>query len=254
MTLLTRPPHSSREGVYCALACALSLAATLAGCVRSPRPVPQARPAETRAVLDALAARQQAMRGLRLSMRVRAAGAGTAALVAVPAYLAIDAPDAVRLQVLSPFGVTVLDLTIRNGAYELVQPLRGETRRGLVDLAALARPGALPDERMALALALLFHPKIRAATCRGETLRTVTCPVAAGIVAHITVDDVRRIVAEAYARPDGRPLLDAAFTDYADDSPIALPGRIDIHDAASGATLRARVVRAHVVGVAGNDK
>ena len=212
-----------------------------AACVR-PRPPAPASPADAHdALLRALAARERALPGRRVAMTVRS-GDGSALLIS-PAYLAVDGPEALRLQVLSPLGVTVLTLAIRDDAYELTLPLRGETRRGAIDFAALATSELPASERMVVALALLFRQKIRAGTCRAERVSTIACDVTGGVVAHVIVDGARRPIAERYTAAEGTELVRALYADYADDRPETLPGRIEIHDSPSGATMVVRVLR-----------
>ncbi len=229
------------------LACALGVVVPLAtACVR-PRPIAApASPVDARAVVSALAAREQALPGRRVAMTVRSLD--TPALLASPAYLAVDGPEALRLQVLSPVGVTVLTLTIRDGAYELTLPLRGETRRGAIDFAALATPELPASERMVIALALLFRPKIQTGSCQAERDSTIACSIAAGMVAHVTVDAQHRPIDERYTAADGAELVRARYDDYADDRPDALARRIEIHDAPSGARMVARVLRTRTAG------
>lgn len=179
-------------------------------------------------------------------MTVRSSDAPT--LLAAPAYLAVDGPEALRLQVLSPIGLTVLTLTIRDGVYELTLPLRGETRRGAIDFAALATPELPASERMVIALALFFRPKIRTGSCRAERDSTIACSVSGGMVAHVTVDAEHRPIDERYTTADGAELVRALYADYADDRPDTLPRRIEIHDAPSGATMVARVLRTRTAG------
>jgi len=66
------------------------------------------------------AARERTLLGARLTLSVRATAADRPRLgLASPAYLAIDDPTHLRLQVLSPFGVTVLDLATAGDTFTL---------------------------------------------------------------------------------------------------------------------------------------
>ena len=234
----------SRRRARCALAGALcALAALAAACVRPPRLERPASASEARALLDALAARERSMRQLRVTMSVRLTGGAPASMLSSPAYLAIDRPDTIRLQVLSPFGVTVLDLAITGEDYRLTLPLRHEVRNGTIDLDAVAALGTTPDDRTIVALALLFRPKIDAATCHVESASTVRCPIGAGLSAIITVDGGLRPKGERYTRADGTVLLSVAYGDYGSGGPGAMPGRIEIRDATSETTLIVRVLR-----------
>ena len=88
----------------------LALAVLVSGCARIfTRP---GRPTahDARAIIAAGGARERALVGMRLTLSVRATEGPPAARLASPAYLAIDDPGHLHLQVLSPFGVTVLDL------------------------------------------------------------------------------------------------------------------------------------------------
>jgi hypothetical protein len=239
------PAHYALAGVLCILA------ASAPACVRPPRLAHPASPVEARVLLEALAARERAMQELRVTMRVRVAGGAPASLLSSPAYLAIDRPGTIRLQVLSPFGITVLDLIITGEDYQLTLPLRSEIRKGKIALDTVAASGAPPDERMIVALALLFRPKIDAAACRVESVSTVACPIGAGLTASITVDDQLRPERERYAGADGAVLLSAEYGEYGNAGPGVMPGHIEIHDAASETTLIVRVLRFRTAEVAG---
>lgn len=204
-------------------------------------------PAETRsadAILAAGMARERGLVGLRLTLSVRATAGPPAARLASPAYLVIDDPAHLRLQVLSPFGVTVLDLATAGDTYTLQLPMRGEKRDGRIDLAALAAGTMAEDERMIVALALLFRPKMDRARCRAAGPVAVTCPVAPDLTATVSVDAALRPVREEYRGADGRPFLVAELTDYpAAVASDALPGRITISDGEGGPALVIRIVR-----------
>ncbi len=232
-----------------ALAPAVVTAVTGAGCAQL---MTRARPLETRsadAILAAGSARERALVGLRLTLSVRATAGPPAARLASPAYLAIDDAEHLRLQVLSPFGVTVLDLATSADGYTLQLPMRGEKRVGRIDLAALAA-GTMPeDERMIVALALLFRPKMDRARCRAAGPVAVTCPVAPDLTATVSVDDALRPVREEYRGADGRPFLVAELTDYpAAVVSDALPARITISDGHGGPALVIRIVRSRRTG------
>jgi hypothetical protein len=222
------------------------LAAVLAvsGCARLfVRPAASAAPAAA-AIIAAGAAREHALPGMRLTLSVRATAGPPAARLASPAYLAIDDPDRLHLQVLSPFGVTVLDVTTEGDAYTLTLPLRGEIRHGRIDLAALAAGTTPDDERMIVALALLFRPKMRGDRCTGAGPAAVSCTVGANLVATVTVDEALRPTREEYLGRGGRTVLVSELRDYPDGTRNALPGRIEISDGRGGPALVVRVVRA----------
>ena len=195
------------------------------------------------AIIAAGAARERAQTGLRLTLSVRATAGPPAARLASPAYLAIADPDHLRLQVLSPFGVTVLDLATAGETFTLTLPLRNETRAGRIDLRALAAGTTPDDERMIVALALLFRPKMRTEACRGAGPSAVRCELAAGLSATITVDDALRPTREEYQGPEGRVVLVAELADYPDQSRLTLPEHITISDGQGGPALVVRVVR-----------
>ncbi len=221
---------------------ALCVVALLAGC--APRVPQRARPpAAPRAIIGALARREAAMHGLRLSMSVKLTGAEQGSMLSSPAYLAIDDTGGIRLQVLSPFGVTVLDLTITGDAYTLTLPLRHDTSEGHIDPSALADPRVAIGDRMIVALALMFRPKARADACSGVAPNTVACAVAPELAARIAVDDDLRPVHEEYVRADGATLLVATYDDYRGAEQTAMPGSIVIADPASGARMTIRVQR-----------
>jgi hypothetical protein len=237
-----RDPGGPRQRAAAALAFAAALVA-VSGCARlvaRPRPV---TPVPADAIVAAGAARERSLAGLRLTLSVRATAGPPAARLASPAYLAVDDPERLRLQVLSPFGVTVLDLATAGDAFTLTLPLRGETRRGRIDLAALAAGATPDDERMIVALALLFRPKMDPARCRSVGPRAVRCAVARDLAATVTVDDALRPIREEYVGAAGTPVLVAALEGYEDPDPDGLPGRITISDGRGGPALVVRVVR-----------
>jgi hypothetical protein len=233
------------------LAGALCVALAAAGCMRlvAPRRGP-GFPDRTR-LLAALAARERAQDGLRLSMRVRASGVGPTGLLGAPAFLALDRPDRLRLQVLSPFGLTVLDLEIAGRRYRLRLPLRGESHRGRVDVATLTEATALPAERMIVALPLLFRAKASRGACTTAAPAAVRCTLGGGLASMITVDERLRPVRETIARDDGTPILRADY-DWGPEAELA-PARVTIRDAASAGTLTIRVLRARVVPARGGS-
>jgi hypothetical protein len=236
---VTGPRH--RLGV---LALAVVTAVAGSGCTQL---MTRVRPAETRsadAILAAGIARERSLVGLRLTLSVRATAGPPAARLASPAYLAIDDPEHLRLQVLSPFGVTVLDLATSGDTYTLQLPMRGEKRDGRIDLAALAAGTMAEDERMIVALALLFRSKMDRARCRAAGPVAVTCAVATDLTATISVDAALRPVREEYRGSDGRTFLVAELSDYpAAVASGALPERITISDGQGGPALVIRVVR-----------
>ncbi|MBI3766890.1 MAG: hypothetical protein HY271_00175 [Deltaproteobacteria bacterium] len=221
-----------------------ALVALVAGCI-----APQAarrralHAAPPSAILAALARREDATRGLRLSMTVRLAGTDHASPLPSPAYLAIDSTGAIRLQVLSAFGMTVLDLAIHGDSYTLDLPLRRQTTDGTIDLRTLTDPTVAVSDRMIVALALLFRPKARADACSGAAPATVACKVGPTLVARVTVDERLRPLREEYVRDDGSRLLVATYDDYRGDDPNASPGSLLIEDPASGASMAIRVQR-----------
>lgn len=241
---MTRAAH--RAG---AAALALVAALVTGGCASLVTRARPDAPRATDAIVAAVGVRERALLGLRLTLSVRATAGPPAARLASPAYLAIDDPEHLRLQVLSPFGVTALDLATSGDTYTLKLPLRGEQRDGRIDLAALAEGTTTEDDRMIVALALLFRPKMDRARCRAAGPTAVTCPVGADLTATVAVDEALRPVREEYRDADGRVLLVADLTDYppAVDS-NALPGRITISDGQGGPALVIRIVRSRRAG------
>jgi hypothetical protein len=194
-------------------------------------------------IVAALARREAGVPGLRLSMSVKITGSGRDPILPSPAYLAVDESGGIRLQVLSAFGMTVLDLAIRGDRYTVTMPLSHETRDGTIDLRALSDPAMPVGDRMIVALALMFRPKARAESCRGSGPATVTCDVGDGLSARITVDARLRPTGESYLGAEARPLLNATFADYRGDDAAAQPGALLIEDAASGARMAIEVKR-----------
>ncbi len=183
---------------------AAAMLALTSGCARLFTRPTRPGSADAAAIVAAATARERAFRGLRLTLSVRATAGPPAARLASPAYLAIDDPEHLRLQVLSPFGVTVLDLRTDGDAFTLTLPLRGETRSGRIDLAALAAGTTPDDERMIVALALLFRPKVEQGRCRSAGPGAIACTVASDLTATIRVDASLHVVREDYAGPRRR--------------------------------------------------
>jgi hypothetical protein len=224
-----------------ALALTLTLAAPT-GCARLLTRPTAGPTGDAAAIIAAGAAREEALSGLRLTLSVRATAGPPAARLASPAYLAIDDPEHLRLQVLSPFGVTVLDLATSGDTYTLALPMRGERTNGRIDLAALAAGATPDDERMIVALALLFRPKMDRARCRAAGPAAVRCTIATDLTATIAVDRALRTIREDFAGPAG-PLFSAVLEDYTSTARDALPGRITISDGQGGPALVIRVVK-----------
>lgn len=226
------------------IALLITLAVGGAGCARLLVKPHTAEAPGAPAIVAAGATREQRFPGLRLTLSVRATAGPPSARLASPAYLAIDGPERLRLQVLSPFGVTVLDLATEGDAFTLTLPLRGETRHGRIDLAALAAGTTPEEERMIVALALLFRPKMSADRCTAAGPAAVSCTIATNLAATVTVDDALRPVREEYLGPGGRTVLVSELSEYPDRTREALPGRIEISDGQGGPALIVRVVRA----------
>jgi hypothetical protein len=129
----------------------------------------------------------------------------------------------------------------------LTLPMRNQTKRGVIDLAALASGSDDPGDRMIVALALLFTPKI-GADCKVESTRTVRCPLGSGVDAHLTVDTERRPIRERYTGADGRGLFTAEYADYAARDAL-VSGRLEVSDAASGGRMVAKVRRVRMAAV-----
>lgn len=239
---MTRAPRRQRARRGLALALA-TMALGTTGCARL-----VARPShgvthDAAAIVAAGAAREQALDGLKLTLSVRATTGPAAARLASPAYLVIDDPEHLHLQVLSPFGPTVLDLKTNRDAFTLILPMQNQTRTGTIDLAALAAGTTPEDERMIMALALLFRPKMSRTSCRDAGPGAVRCAVGADLSVTTRVDDALRPVREDYAGPDGL-LLTAVLEEYTGTGPNALPGRITIADGTSdGPALVIRVLK-----------
>lgn len=159
-----------------------------------------------------------------------------------PAYLALDDAGGIRLQVLSPFGMTVLDLSIRGDAYTLTLPMQNQTATGAIDPRALADPAVPVSDRMIVALALMFRPKARAGACAGVAPATVACGMGSALTARVSVDDALRPVREEYVGADGGRLIVATY-EYADAAADAQPRALVIEDPASGARMAIQVRR-----------
>ncbi|MCC6847589.1 MAG: hypothetical protein IT294_03740 [Deltaproteobacteria bacterium] len=235
-----------RALAYAAAGIAALVAAS--GCARLLTRPARVATHDATAIIAAGAARERALAGLRLTLSVRATAGPPAARLAAPAYLAIDDADHLRLQVLSPFGPTVLDLATDADAFTLRLPMRGETRRGAIDVAALAAGTTPEDERMIVALALLFRPKMDRRRCRAAGPAAVNCALAADLTVTTTVDAALRPTREDFLGPGGRPLFTAVFEDYGGAAGSALPGRITISGDGGDGALVIRVVKARRPG------
>jgi hypothetical protein len=238
----TRTPRRPVAACISLLSCAALILTS--GCARLlTRPSRLGNP-DPAAIIAAAAAHERALGGLKLTLSVRATAGPPAARLASPAYLAIDDAEHLRLQVLSPFGVTVLDLRTAGDLFTLMLPLRGETRTGRIDLGALAAGTTPDDERMIVALALLFRPKVERTRCRSAAPSAIRCTIAPDLSATINVNDALRVVREDYIGAGDRPVLSAELSEYGTSGIDALPGRIVISDGAGGAALVIRVVKA----------
>jgi len=216
---------------------AVALALPHAGCARLAAPAPRiAAPIDD--PVAALVARERSLAGLRLSLRIRDEGPD-GATPAAPAFLAVERPGRLRLQVLSLFGATVLDLEIAGDRFRLRLPMQSVTRRGRVDPTALA--AAAEGDRMVMALALLFRGD--AAACVAISARSARCPLGGGATATVDLDRAGRPVRERLADAGGRPLLVAEYAGYEAPAPTAVPRTIVLSDPRRGATTRVRVLR-----------
>jgi hypothetical protein len=224
----------------------VTLALAAAGCARLMTP-PLAPTRTAGDPIAAVRAREQASVGLRLSLKIQGEGP-RGALPSVPAFLAVERPDHLRLQVLSLFGSTVLDLEIAGDRFRLRMPLSGTVRRGRIDAAAFARRGSADDERMILALALLFRAKAGAGLCTARGSRDVHCTLAEEVRAVVHLDGAGRPVEERIVHGDGRPLLTATYADYDGTGPAAYPRAIVLRDLEADAAMRIRVVRVRRAG------
>jgi hypothetical protein len=214
------------------------------GCARlfTPRAARGAAPSKD-AIVATLAARERTLPGLRLSMSARATGvAGW--LLASPTYLAIDDPEHLHLQVLAPFGATVFDLVTAGDDYQARWPMRGAERRGRIDPASLGSPETPADERLIVALALLFRPKTDPGPCTAAGAGMVRCPVAKDVLVTVRVDGLGRPVEEWYALAGAQqPLWRVEYGDYPGTDPEALPGTITVRDPTSEGAMVIRVLK-----------
>ncbi len=240
---MTAPTPARRRRAALATVAVVAAAVLVSGCARLLTRPSRVGRYDANAIIAATAARERALTGYRLTLSVRATAGPPEARLASPAYLAIDDPEHLRLQVLSPFGVTVLDLQTSGDTFTLTLPMRGEKRTGRIDLAALAAGTTPDDERMIVALALLFRPKVDRARCRPADAGAITCTIAPDLAATIAVDDGLHVVREDYAGRDGRTVLRAELTEYTSVAPDALPGRIVVSDGQGGPALVIRVVK-----------
>ncbi len=237
------PSPDRRRRARLVLVLALVLAA-MPGCARLLTRPSRLPTHDAAAIISAGVARERALAGMRLNLSVRATAGPPAARLASPADLAIDDAEHLRLQVHSPFGVTVLDLATAGDTFRLTLPLRGERKDGRIDLAALAAGTTPDDERMIVALALLFRSKMDRARCRTAGPASVSCRVTDELTATTTVDEALRPVREDYTGPTGRTLLSAVLEEYPSTGPELLPGRITISDGQGGPALVIRVLKA----------
>ena len=214
------------------LAAGLAGAVLLGGCaVRAPRPV---RPVTAEALLGALAARRAELTTLRARARLHAGlrGAGTREA------LLVQRPDAVRVDVLSPFGL-VLAFGARGTLLWAYPPSEGTRYEGPATPANLVRFVGAPVAIVDVVDLLLGLPPARAPTGPPVLATTrdgeyqLTVPLAGGAQTIWFAADTLA-VRRAEETRDGAVALRVAFDDYRDGFPHSL----DIGAPASGATAR----------------
>jgi hypothetical protein len=206
---------------------AIVAAFLIAGCALHRRPA--LRPTTAAELLDALAARRAAIGSLRARARLRS---GVSALWVHEAVV-VRRPDAVRIDVLSPFGLA-LAVGVVAGELWAYPPAQATRYQGPATPATLGRflgtPIAVPD----VVDVLLGVPPARApvgppvlSTTRDGEYR-LAVPLAHGVQTIWFAGDTL-VVRRAEETEDGRLVLGVVFDDYRDGFPhvldvAALPG------------------------------
>jgi hypothetical protein len=187
--------------------------------MRAPRAL---RPAGASELLEALAARRAAVTSLRGRARVRAGLSG----LWVREALLVRRPDAVRIDVLSPFGLA-LAAGVQGRLLWAYPPAEGTRYEGLATPENLTRFLGAPIAVGDIVDVLLGGPPARApvapptvaSTREGEYRLTV--PIAGGTQTIWFAGDTL-LVARAEETEDDRVALQVAFEDYRDGFPREL--------------------------------
>ena len=194
---------------------ALGLACgSVAGCALLRPEGPGAPPASVSAMLEALDARREAVHALRARARVKA---GIAALWTRQAVL-VRRPDAVRIDVLSPFGVA-LALGTEDGALWIWPPSQGVRHEGSASPENLARILGTPLAMRDLVDVLLGLPPKREPVAPPTARRTdageweVVLPLADGVQTLWFDEATSELRRAAEQRGEG-PVLRVGFGDY----------------------------------------
>jgi outer membrane lipoprotein-sorting protein len=225
------PRGSKRVTLLVAAAVVVSL---LGGCaMRRPRPAASATPDE---LLDILAARRAAVTSLRARMRLKA---GLRAAWTRQALL-VRRPDAIRIDVLSPFGLA-LAIAAHDDTLWAFPPSEGTRYEGAATPENLSRflgaPIAVPD----VVDLLLGVPPARTPVGRADVSRNdagelaLTLPLRDGVQT-IWFAGVPPVVVRAEERYGSGVALAATFTEYENGFPHA----VDVASPASGTEARLR--------------
>jgi hypothetical protein len=208
-------------------AAASLVAVLLTGCaLRAPRPLQPTSPA---ALLESLAARRAAVTSLRARARLRAGLEGVWTREAV----LVRRPDAVRIDVLTPFGLA-LAIGARGEVLWAYPPSEGTRYEGPATPENLTRFLGAPIRVEDVVDVLLGMPPRRTpvgasvlAVTDGREYR-LTVPIAEGIQTIWFAGDTL-LVTRAEERRAGAAVLQVGFGDYRDGFPhlldVSAPGR-----------------------------
>ncbi len=206
-----------------------AIAVLLAGCaLHAPRPRP-ILPASADGLLAGLAARRAALTSLRARARLQAGFQGAWTREA----LLVRRPGAVRVDVLTPFGLA-LALGARGDLLWAYPPNERTRYEGEASEANLMRLFGVPIRMGDIVDVLLGVPPSRTSVAPPELSLTregeyrLTLPLDQGAQTIWFAADTLRVV-RAEERRDGAVTARVAFSDYSDDFPHALeveaPGR-----------------------------
>ncbi len=212
-------PCSPRRDVPAA---ALALLLLVAGCARPPAPLPPAAGDP----LAVLRARTAAFSSVRARFSAVAHLDGTQRQAS--GVLLARRPDALRLRLIAPFGITVLDYTrsADGTAVWLPADSAGPAPPDLALFAHLGLDDALPSDRC--------H-----ASGQQGALALYTCTLPPHGERLLAVDPETATLRAAHDWFDGQPVLSRTYDDYRLVGTVPLPYRLSLH--AAQATVEVRI-------------
>jgi len=193
-------------------------------------------------VFAALQARERSVHALRAQF-VATATQGSESRRA-DGVLLVQRPDRVRLRLVSPFGLTVLDYTSAGGQTRLLLPLEDRTLDGT---AGATDAAASPADFGRLLLRLGDEPGAQCSARAAEAAVVVDCVGADGtLVRQATIDPATATVVRDVGFARGDPQVTMELGDYRVVDGVPLPFRLRLAYPRSGATTEIQV-RAYAV-------